>query len=123
MRVLPGCGITSPRLAWLKSYSGTMSSSWFVGIVSPFRPAGFSGRNQLDGIVTCISIHDHQQRTAQRGTKRHKALFLVPEILAGQREWITQDLSGLREAYPMGAQILRCFGGIPGDPHLSSLPS
>src|SRR2546422_8765269 len=87
MRVLPGCGMTSPRLAWLKSYSSNMSSSWFVGIVSPFRPAGFSGRNQLDGIVALIGIDDHQQ-------------------FAGQRERIAEDLTGLLEAHPMPPQIL-----------------
>src|SRR2546422_8941165 len=85
MRVLPGCGITSPRLAWLKSYSSNMSSSWFVGIASPFGTAGFSRRNQPDGVVVSIGVDDHQQRARPRGPEGDKALFLLPGIFAGQR--------------------------------------
>src|SRR6185295_13255760 len=88
MCVLPGCGITRPRLAWLKSYSSAMSSSWFVGIVSPFSTAGFSGRNQLDIILSLIGIDDYQQLAGPRGAECHKALFVLPGILPGQCEGV-----------------------------------
>src|SRR2546425_1317318 len=117
MRVLPGCGITSPRLAWLKSYSGSISSSWFVGIGSPFRTAGLSGRNQPDVFLARIGIDNHQQLAGPRGAERDKALFLLPGIFAGQCERIAEDLPGLGKVHSMGAQILRRFGGVPGDPH------
>src|ERR1043166_9108478 len=123
IRVLLGCGMTGPRLAWLKSYSSNISSSWFVGIGAPFRAAGFAGRNQPDGVVVRIGIDDHQQLAGQRCPECHKALFLVPGIVARQGEGIAQDLPRLLEAYPMPAQILRRFGGVPGDPHPAALPS
>src|SRR6266851_1410453 len=122
IRVLPGCGITSPRLAWLKSYSSNMSSSWCVGIVSPFGTAGFSGRHQPECIVARIGIDDHQQRASLRRAERDKALFGVPEVLPRQCEGITQDLPRLSKVHPMPAQILRCFRRVPGDLHPSSLP-
>src|SRR6266568_87176 len=110
MRVLPGEGMTAPRLALLKSYSSRMVSICLAA-------TGLASGNEARPL-SALSMNHHKHSARGIHSKGDEALLTHGiRVLDRVRHRIAKCLLGVREADPVFSQVGLCLGWIKLERH------